>query len=1275
MTTLRFIKNISINSAILNQNAENLNDNRIVTLQTSFEQTVRRAEDPLRALQGLRMRVLVATNRRCAQINDYVSQRFNEYIDLDGDGALMPEEGFIQAMDDDLQQQLEVEFFDPISPLGPYSSWDIMVDKAWSPGAPQINAPNMGEDSFRIRTPLNTIIYDIELESLLPRDPQTQELVRPRLQRASSTDLEEVVLSPIQISLNSFLPTLSVPNQENLEQLTFYVFMYVPSIRLQPGLESPPNESVQSLTTGMSKVSIANVSGVKTIFESMSPDSSPAIGDAFPVDIMDTRDPLAPSYEIFQDFLTYQFAPTTRAQEADIFQTFNMGMETEINDDFVKMYDMFYTDIFAANLFGGKGAKNVVKDNNYFSDFYLSEDLSGDVRYAFAFDIRSYLAKNSYFPYLYLNRYSSDQLIQGTGLMDMTPQSRILSVSMRRQRVEKLSQNLGNNLGTDSRTKVIGPNSTFPVHILDAPRPVRVFQQGLIGTPSVPNMSTKKLTFYEGEDVFGKMMKMMDPKGNLVEKPVDKGQLNGEFQYGATVHVLDSAPEYVRRLVNLFRKYRYELNQIYDIITLSVPTKEGYQGGIVTNDRDLYNYATGRINVSLRDIETLIDGRRQFVMDIINDILFRVDAEVQSLVDVGQMGMAQGGIIRYFQRHLEVAHADPRTILDLDKMIGLLVGFFMGKLTEIFPKDPYGTLTNYQPNTFNSPGYSASEIPLKVSEHWFSQTFSRGHNYHYGNEFIFRGKEMEHSGGLNTMSVSDYQDRVSKEFEKYFQNIKTGPLTYQQIPEPYLSPAVRYLTPRLIQTPEPPSRGDIYQEDFFFGGGNRVIYDINRYAIMFADIGKLKIQNKYIDRVFNTVHDSEPNASPNKNLFSSVLHNLSNYYATDLQVGETKVYKPPSVHQGTTPVSTGRYDYTMSTSAGFFEQRQNPPVIPTIVGGPTKTVNESDTESDYRDAVDSTIGGGLGNPGSSEEARINLAKGQIATPIKLPFAIFGEMLVDPEAIFNVEYRDKTFNSLTRLASVLSVNADNIIPAVEDAFRHLPNQTKSALVIAASNRTKTFGTDPTFDAVRPVLEDKDTGEREDLISYYEPRQGLDDDMYPLTRDPTKVYAKFLTFWMNYKNIAVVEYLSGYGNLNTDQAIVGEIFDGFRRNDTRDLNLESKTGLPIWSPLTPGIIEELESTNEDNDRPVKLLCRVRIKSSEDIMGTLEPKSADPLEAETVVEEFFGQKPMITLPTYNKYFFLQTGEVEQEQQTREEPDPERAREMPERAGLVPSGRTRRY
>ena len=199
----------------------------------------------------------------------------------------------------------------------------------------------------------------------------------------------------------------------------------------------------------------------------------------------------------------------------------------------------------------------------------------------------------------------------------------------------------------------------------------------------------------------------------------------------------------------------------------------------------------------------------------------------------------------------------------------------------------------------------------------------------------------------------------------------------------------------------------------------------------------------------------------------------------------------------------------------------------------------------------------------------------------------------------------------------------------------------------------------------------------MISYYEPRQGLENEIYPLTRDPAKVYAKFLAFWMNYKNIAVIEYLSGYGNLNTNPQQVSEIYNGFQRDRIRDLNLESKTRLPVWQPLTVDILDEFSSANEDNNTPSKLLCRVRIKSSEDIRGILDPKSGNALEGDTYVEEFFSQKPMITLPTYNTHFFIQTGEVEKDSPPPENPpkEPPPGDTLGGSVGFVHSGRTRRY
>jgi len=133
---------------------------------------------------------------------------------------------------------------------------------------------------------------------------------------------------------------------------------------------------------------------------------------------------------------------------------------------------------------------------------------------------------------------------------------------------------------------------------------------------------------------------------------------------------------------------------------------------------------------------------------------------------------------------------------------------------------------------------------------------------------------------------------------------------------------------------------------------------------------------------------------------------------------------------------------------------------------------------------------------------------------------------------------------------------------------------------------------------------------------------------------------MTFWMNYKNIAIVEYLSGYGNLNTNPESVREIYNGFELDMIKDLNLEHKTAFPKWQPLTPDILTQAA---QRQDGSLKVLCRVRLRSSEEMKSFFDTKTLQGLEGRTAVEDFFGDKSMIMLTTYNKYFFLQADEPE--------------------------------
>ena len=67
-----------------------------------------------------------------------------------------------------------------------------------------------------------------------------------------------------------------------------------------------------------------------------------------------------------------------------------------------------------------------------------------------------------------------------------------------------------------------------------------------------------------------------------------------------------------------------------------------------------------------------------------------------------------------------------------------------------------------------------------------------------------------------------------------------------------------------------------------------------------------------------------------------------------------------------------------------------------------------------------------------------------------------------------------------------------------------------------------------DAKRFVLEDKDVSSvGQAITNLYE---GDSFPPYKNAKDPMKVHSKFLTFWMNYKQIGVLEYLAGFENLS-------------------------------------------------------------------------------------------------------------------------------------------------
>lgn len=182
-----------------------------------------------------------------------------------------------------------------------------------------------------------------------------------------------------------------------------------------------------------------------------------------------------------------------------------------------------------------------------------------------------------------------------------------------------------------------------------------------------------------------------------------------------------------------------------------------------------------------------------------------------------------------------------------------------------------------------------------------------------------------------------------------------------------------------------------------------------------------------------------------------------------------------------------------------------------------------------------------------------------------------------------------------------------------------------IAFAASDERETLGvgSDNTqYSSTRPVIQDQEaSAEPDQMISYYGKQEKI--PPYPKTLDPMRSYSKFLAFWMNYKQICVIEYLDGFGDLEVNEDTYG--------TSTIPYTASSKLALSRWLPLS----EEIISKAKQGSRGGILLCRVRQLQPSDYVNllsqTLSQKQIDE------VSRFFELGDKFKMPLYNEYFYL--------------------------------------
>ena len=290
-------------------------------------------------------------------------------------------------------------------------------------------------------------------------------------------------------------------------------------------------------------------------------------------------------------------------------------------------------------------------------------------------------------------------------------------------------------------------------------------------------------------------------------------------------------------------------------------------------------------------------------------------------------------------------------------------------------------------------------------------------------------------------------------------------------------------------------------------------------------------------------------------------------------------------------------------------------LLPSVIGGGSTQNKETIS---YLEAVNNKIKNENTELSKGAIDIKQAAKDRKERTIRLPIAILGELTLNKTIDLTNDMQKNTYDSLTALGDILDISKKNISQALESAPGSLlPNQLKSMLVIASTNEASALGNTTggdSFDACRPRLNNPSTEEKSaNLISFY----GDDKNVppYPQTEDPMKSYAQFLAFWMNYKNIAVVEYLNSFNTLVPSQI----------SNETGQ-----KVKMPNWSVLNASTAQQLQ------DQGGAVLCRVRSMSAGDYLSLMGGELSEPQRGEII--KFFETRELLNLPTYNEYFYIQ-------------------------------------
>ena len=1089
-------------------------------------------------IDNMRVRVIACFGNQGDDL-DYIAQRINEY---QADLMRIKGESDADNFFSQLTNALGSANYDLVSPSGPYGSNKILQSIKNS-GGDKVYYSNSSANR-------GIVLYDIPLSNAIQRDKagrallnKKTNLVKKNVTAVGSENLpayimQKILLNPIVFKIGS----KEQYTDTDLSNMRFYTFTYMDNQAFlesqKINIPSTPGAEDLLLETGLSFIKKAVFKGSEFSFKPQE-DSSFITSDIIENEISNP-----PISKKLTDVRNYQ-----ALQKLDVKRIINNTVDRVIRD-----------------LNQGIDISAVVKNNNFFSELWITRCENDNARFGFVFDKAAFLSENSDLPYLYENIETASDIINGDGDIQLEDYetAKCLDVIMSKRQVKE-HVTLGVNELTIARQKA--EESYYrPEEII--PSPVSLDSVAATLSPVFP----KRMTFYEGYDTYEEKL---------------KSQTGGIFQYAATFSVYDPSLVYLQKFVKQLSFLSLRAYNAYDMIVNSPPASldAGDNAGLIADGIGLYDTEKNERLVGLSSI--LFDGE-----SLLDTLTADIDKYINLFTKMSGPGRLSDDALRKTFLSL-IKRKNPYGI----KEYADIVESFKRSLEQVLetkaPKDPLGeSTTSLQKISGNSKQNNVNILTIKK---YFDELFDFGKEFGTGYLYLSEQEagDIDNPNGLPTFSKDLFDARRSEEFNKYFSNyIEPGSNSQTAAIEntTYEPSSLQYFSPKAIQIFGKPS---LVQTDYKSTEQNLISYNLDRYAEMFSDIIKKRHLSDDGELHFVSVEDRDVSARGIYNSVNDILFN----HGCQISEGIEQIFTIPS------PGGVTRRVLNVGVSEINEKMDESPRAVAAILGGEFDTDEEAikflnKAEQKINPATTGSFGA-IEDPSAID--KVASATPPVGLPpMKISFAILGELELDP-VVDNISYMAETFNSMVKNVNDLGIDQTSIQSSMEEIYSLIPNQYKAMFVLAASQKRNSFASG--FDVVRPLLLESDTAPFKDSISYI--TENSDFPPFQTTRDPMKTYAKFLAFWMNYKQIGVVEYLSGFENLETSSfgVTVGSEDPSYTRKPLR----------PVWRKFTPDFYNGTSSTS--------FLCRVRNISKDDVSSGIA----------------VDKKDLFDLPIYNRYFML--------------------------------------